>query len=816
MARIITDGFEDRAKLPALGPHLSLTPSANTTYPTTGQRSGEACLRSANDSYMQGFSILGASPVVDTTVLFGRFWFACEAFSTGQPVNLGGFGFSTSAGRQVLTRVGVGTTGDFLVHNNTTQLASVAGAISADGSWHSVEIRLKINTGSTDELRVLLDGVEVYSATNLAIAEAYGQASLQIGSFLVGLGTQASSNPTNYGTFRFDDVAVNDQTGTNENSYPPREGKVVSLYPISDNSRVNWLGGAGGTTNLYDAVNNRPPIGTATETDLTQIEELGGSNPPGDYRANLETYTSKGIAAGDTIVCVMPRVIHGEDVTTGTKTLSHEVMSNPAVANSGNYNAGNDGSALGTYPTLWYLNEGPVVYNPSVTLGTSPVMRVYRALSGSETRVVSVCSMSLIVEYTVISATNYNVPAGAIAMGGAIAAPAANAASALGAITFGGQVPSLTSTQAYNVPVGSMAFGGLIATPSALAQSALGAIAFGGLTPSQTRDYIAAIGAIAFGGLTPEQTRNYLSAIGAIALAGQVPSQSLSAPIPLGSLAFTGQIPLAGVAYDVPTAALALNGLIPAASGQALAPNGAIAFGGLAPSYGQLFSIPAGALAFTGLAASPSAMAQSALGSLAFGGLAAIPMAIAQAPNGAITFVGLIPAIGSPSQSFGVPAGALIFGGAIPGPRGQAASAAGSLSFGGAIPSAAAQYLSALGALNLTGRVATPNASALAALGALLLTGQVPTLVQPHTDYAIPAGLLTLGSMAPLAGALAAIPAGAIDLTGLTPILDIGGLKVFLADGLFIVKSFASEEMGVAVDFGSRPMRLATDFESEE
>lgn len=204
--------------------------------------------------------------------------------------------------------------------------------------------------------------------------------------------------------------------------------KVNLLVPISDNARATlWTGGDTGTTSLYEAVNNKPPIGTATETDLTQIEHAGVAAGTTDaYDANLATYSTAGVGASDTVLAVQLVAAHGEDISTGAKLLAFSVESNPAVASSGNVTAGDaTPTTLGTFPTEWGIHFGTLTTSPSVTLGTSPVMRALRPETVS--RVASVCFMGLLVAWTPAVADNQTATPGVVALTTATFAPAVTA-----------------------------------------------------------------------------------------------------------------------------------------------------------------------------------------------------------------------------------------------------------------------------------------------------------------------------------------------------------------------------------------------------
>lgn len=268
-----------------------------------------------------------------------------------------------------------------------TQVGSDSAATIVTGQWYRIEMFHSSYLNTPDSVELRLDGVTVASQT----AEVQSTAPV---AFQVGWIDAPGANKT----LDIDDMCMNDDSGADQNTWPG-DGNVVLLLPTSDNARAAlWTGGAGGTTNLFDAVDNTPPVGTATETNTTQIEHAGGAAGSTDaYDANMTTYTAAGVGATDTITLVQLIAVHGEDIATGTKLLAFSIVSNPAVASSGNVTAGNDAGALGTYPTNWTIHRGTVSYAPTVTKGTAPVMRALRPETA--TRVASVCFMGILVEY---------------------------------------------------------------------------------------------------------------------------------------------------------------------------------------------------------------------------------------------------------------------------------------------------------------------------------------------------------------------------------------------------------------------------------
>jgi hypothetical protein len=170
---------------------------------------------------------------------------------------------------------------------------------------------------------------------------------------------------------------------------------VVCLLPTSDNARANWTDGAGGTTNLFGSVDNTPPTGVATSGSgaTNQIENpiSGAAN----YDANLASYTTAGVGAGDTVKAIYTVIEAGSSSTTGSDTITHAMVSNPAIAANGTNSVD---IVAGTYPASWNRGQGTITEDPTIVKATQPVMRVSK--TASVTRIHSVCFMGLMVSYS--------------------------------------------------------------------------------------------------------------------------------------------------------------------------------------------------------------------------------------------------------------------------------------------------------------------------------------------------------------------------------------------------------------------------------
>ena len=293
--------------------------------------------------------------------------------------------FSDGAGDAISLKVTAA--GLLRLDSGATWNVSTTGAVTV-GAWNDIQIRLRRST--SDSLHeIVLNGETVTDTTNDTSTSNINGIKLGHG----GGGILAN-------TIYFDDVAVNNLSGGSENTYPDKDGKCDILLPVSDNSIGDWTAGAGATSNLFDALDNTPPLGVATgsETNTTNVRYVTGASA--DLDINVETYSSIGIASIDTIKFVEALVRHGEVSGSLTKGGTLTTVSDPAQGSSDTFNYGND---LGTHEDeigSWRTKRGAIQYSPSVTIGNNPVLRV-GVSSGND---VDVDFLGLLVEWVPWSA----------------------------------------------------------------------------------------------------------------------------------------------------------------------------------------------------------------------------------------------------------------------------------------------------------------------------------------------------------------------------------------------------------------------------
>lgn len=269
------------------------------------------------------------------------------------------------------------------------QIGSDSSATIAVDTWYRLEVYCKTLSGAgDDECELRLDGTTVASQSAMSLGTS--MVTRVFFGWLNGPGASKS--------IYFDDLVVNDDQGGVNDSWPGAGG-VAYLFPTGDNARgANWTAGAGGTSNLYAAVDSIVPttgVATGSATDTTQIRNTNTADTTGNYDADMQSYTTAGFIAEDTIQKVQTVMLGGSSDTTYV-TSAMQVVSNPAQGSEDSKLFGR-GAAVGTFGSNWATHYGTAQDSPSVTLGTQPVVRVGRR--GTESGAVHISAMLLAVDY---------------------------------------------------------------------------------------------------------------------------------------------------------------------------------------------------------------------------------------------------------------------------------------------------------------------------------------------------------------------------------------------------------------------------------
>lgn len=756
MAVTFATGFEAQSDAADLGV------SGTAAYSTTQHRTGAASFRCNPAS--GGFAYFSPGAISTGWLHFGLY---IASLPTVDRTILGG----ALAG---WCNVKLTSGGSLAYYVNTTLIGTASSALST-GGWYWIGV--KTDPAGTVAL-IQINGVTALTA-NATAAGGFGNS--------IGPGTDTDLSAID---IYFDDIII-DGAGF---LAPSNVGLAV---PISDNAvGTGWTLGTGTAISANSgstAVKNKPPVGVADLTAGSNVKQIRNatSNASVNYDANLQTYTTVGVGASDTVIAVQPVIATAAPASTSAKAGTVGLSANPVITNialgaGGTAGAFWSGVAGGAYPTGWKVSFGTLTTSPTVTKGSSPVMRVTQVTASTE--IADVCFMGLVVAWT----------------------PAATGVTSLptaGSLTLSGATPVVATPVLSQPTVGSLTLSG--ATPvviiGTVALPSAASLTLSGATPVVT----------AIGTASRQPTAASLTLAGATPVVALVASEQPTA----GSLALAGATPVVLVPrVAAPTAAsLALSGATPAVLTPALSqPTAAsLTLTGATPTVtavGTALSQPtAGSLTLSGAipVVALTVVSQPTAGSLTLAGatptVTAVGTASRQPTAGSLSLTGAVPSVAL-TASEQPTAGALVLAGATPAVVLPAASqpTAASLSLSGATPAVVTPVVSQPGAGSLTLAGATPTVTAVGTAlsqptaASLSLSGAVPVVIvsspgvfQPTAGHIVLSGatpaVALVVSTQPTAGSLAlsgAVPAvvlpvvcqpsaASLALTGATPVVTV-------------------------------------------
>ena len=370
MARLVTNGFEVQAITTATNQTEGQLFQGSGTVDTSTVRSGLASQKCTNG--VQRAEWIGLGVALANTV-YARGYLNFSVMPTGATTTL--LQFATS-GNSLLVSVRITSAKKLRLFNDSgaAQIGSDSTQVLTTGVWYRIELSLMVPASGNGNAEFLLDGVSIVSSVG---AVSFGTTAVDR------LYCGFCTTPTT-GTVNVDDAAVNDSTGAAQNAYPG-PGKIVLLKPVSDSARTGWTAGALGTTNLYQGVDNTPPVGLGdvSATNTSQIRDAL-VNTTDTYLANVGAYSAAvsagggGIGANDQLRLVQSLVNFGP-VTAAACQVGQSVTSNPVIAE--NVPAATAATAVSTYPTGWNTQRGTVTYAPAVTIGNQPIVQIRKATS---------------------------------------------------------------------------------------------------------------------------------------------------------------------------------------------------------------------------------------------------------------------------------------------------------------------------------------------------------------------------------------------------------------------------------------------------
>lgn len=383
MARLYTGGFELRD--PQAEGLTRTGASGSLTFDSGKARSGTYSLKCAS-----GLAAANYVTRALTTVSGRRYWIRTYVWmASGALTGSNLFFEAYDSGLTQYTWLEVGATGVLKLGlpNGTSQTS--LNTFPRD-QWVKLDLGITIDTAGNDSVDVYVNNVADPSLTTGTTGLTNSLISFVSWGNDVGTASQAD--------IWMDDVAINDDQGTDQNGRTP-SGKVVYALPTADpgTSSANWIKGTATTTARNTPLDDPPPVyetfdGTAASAEDYVHNDTSGANAA--LNLTMTDYTTLGVSATDAITLVQPVANTGS--TSATDTAGDiGLASNPTIAQL-SFTAFDNGVASSTSST-WPHQRGTVSYLPAVTRGTGPVMTIRKVTA--TTRVAIVNSMALVVEY---------------------------------------------------------------------------------------------------------------------------------------------------------------------------------------------------------------------------------------------------------------------------------------------------------------------------------------------------------------------------------------------------------------------------------
>jgi hypothetical protein len=281
-----------------------------------------------------------------------------------------------------------------LLTNNGTTIGALPNSVPATyGAWLRLEVSMVWN-GAAATYAARVDGTTV-TLTSASTAAAPG---------VIDVGWATSPNVSL--AIDVDDIALNDDQGASQNTWPG-EGKEVLLLPVTDSATgTGWTlgtgtapGGAGHT-----ALDNTPPQGVADLAAGSDPKQMRNASANANVNVDMTmtTYTAPGSrrSTRSTSSTRSPPRVPGHDERQGGDRRGREQPGHRQRRAGRRWNRGCLLVRRDRRHVPDRLEDQPrdVTYAPSVTLGTAPVMRVTQVTSS--TRIAMVCFMGMYVDYT--------------------------------------------------------------------------------------------------------------------------------------------------------------------------------------------------------------------------------------------------------------------------------------------------------------------------------------------------------------------------------------------------------------------------------
>lgn len=266
--------------------------------------------------------------------------------------------------------------------DSTVQIGSNSSVLST-GQYYRVEVYAKNNTVSGKlEATARINGVDFATTTTSANTGTFQY--MRFGEMSGTAGTKTD--------VRFEDVAVNDTSGSSQTSWPG-DGKIIMLRPSAAGDANAWTRGGTDSGANWSQTNNTPPNDVTSYNSSTTLNQ-----------EDLFNVTDSGIAASDTVNVVEVGWRYASTNAANNPTIKLEIekiasgtilQSTGIAANSTTYKT-NQNASPWTSPLVTYTDPDGGAW----TRSTLDSMQIGYKLTTDNTNTIRVSEVWAYVDYT--------------------------------------------------------------------------------------------------------------------------------------------------------------------------------------------------------------------------------------------------------------------------------------------------------------------------------------------------------------------------------------------------------------------------------
>lgn len=343
MAAIVRQGYELNSTTANVEfGAINGAPTISSTVSKDGTYSGRISSLSSGTpkDFRRPYAVAGAGP----TVSFLRTYFRVDTLPSAENRIFTGRDGNLAADRIWMT---IDNGGLLRLYDEDGQVGSASSALST-ATFYCLELKLDRTAAAGSHV------VEGRIDTSVFATASNRNVSTPADTIRVGGNLNSEAQTT--GDWYFDDLAVNDATGSFQTGYPGTS-RLIILRPNGAGDSHTFATQTGGTAG---AANNYTRVDETTPNDAT---DFNGSNTLN--QEDLFAFDNSGLGANDIINCVQVNMRFRNNTADATTAIKAEIMKTTGGTKT-------QSSAIVVNSTTWFSNDPTLPRLPVLTLYTDP------------------------------------------------------------------------------------------------------------------------------------------------------------------------------------------------------------------------------------------------------------------------------------------------------------------------------------------------------------------------------------------------------------------------------------------------------------